>query len=409
MKLVCQKNCKREDGQVQRSFSIKEMGLVIFDDALRHMLRICKIINSKRGSALLVGVGGSGKQSLTRLSSFICKQKFFQIALTKSYSETNLKDNIKELYADAGPKDQSITFILTDAEIKSVNFLEYINNFLLIEEISGLIAKDEKDVFVLKSKTLYMKEQGKKVEDPLTRELWLYVINRIRDCLHVLLSFSSIRAKFAERVRKFSVLFSACTIDWFLPWPEEAFVSVSHSFISKEFIDYGKDDKIKSELEVHMSRVHEMVTDVCKVYFERIRRHVYVTPKSYLSFIDLYLSVYKTKYADLNDEKKNIRLGLEKLQKAAQGIAVLKEELAKEEVKLREAAKNLTNCSKNSRLKTRRLRRRQMKSEWSNRDVKIKPKRLLSKRWMLRKILHKPCLTLKNPQSRRLNYTERYQ
>ena len=85
------------------AFPSKKMGLVIFDDALRHMLRICRIINSKRGSALLVGVGGSGKHSLTRLSSFICKQKFFQIALTKSYSETNLKDNIKELYADAGP------------------------------------------------------------------------------------------------------------------------------------------------------------------------------------------------------------------------------------------------------------------------------------------------------------------
>ena len=104
-------------------------------------------------------------------------------------------------------------------------------------------------------------------------------------------------------------------------------VLVFHSFISKEFIDYGKDEKIKSELEVHMGRVHDMVTDVCKVYFERMGRHVYVTPKSYLSFIDLYLSVYKTKYA----EKMNIRLGLKKLHEAAQGIAVLKEELAKDE------------------------------------------------------------------------------
>ena len=317
----------------------KKMELVIFDDALKHMLRLCRIINSKRGSAMLVGVGGSGKQSLTKLSSYICKQKFFQIALTKSYTENNLKENISELYQIAGPSGGSVTFILTDAEIKSENFLEYFNSFLSTGEIAGLMAKDEKDVFALESKTIYMKEQGKKGEDPQTRELWLYAINRVRDCLHIVLSFSPVGNKFAERARKFPALFNACTIDWFLPWPEEALVSVSNSFLSEFGVDTGGDDKIKSELENHMGKVHLMVTEVCLLYFERMRRHVYVTPKSYLSFIDLYRSVYKTKYDDLNTEEKNIRLGLDKLKEAAEGIAILKEDLAKEEVKLGEAAK----------------------------------------------------------------------
>ena len=116
--------------------------------------------------------------------------------------------------------------------------------------------------------------------------------------------------------------------------------------------------KLNKELENHMGKVHDMVTDVCKIYFERMRRYVYVTPKSYLSFIDLYLSVYKTKYTDLNSEEKNIRLGLEKLQEAAQGIAVLKEELAKEEVKLGEAAKKTDKLLKELEVENQKAKKK---------------------------------------------------
>lgn len=39
----------------------KQMNLVIFDDALKHLLRLTRIVNSPGGNILLVGVGGSGK------------------------------------------------------------------------------------------------------------------------------------------------------------------------------------------------------------------------------------------------------------------------------------------------------------------------------------------------------------
>lgn len=69
-----------------------------------------------------------------------------------------------------------------------------------------------------------------------------------------------------------------------------------------------------------------------------MRRYVYVTPKSYLSFIDQYKQVYQTKFDGLNLEEQNIRKGLDRLKEAAEGVEVLKGDLKIEDAKLKEAS-----------------------------------------------------------------------
>jgi dynein heavy chain len=96
--------------------------MVFFMDAMEHISRIARMIRQDRGNALLVGVGGTGKQSLTRLASHICGYKCFQIELARGYNYQSFHDDLKKLYEQAGVKNENTVFLFTDTQV-ILNFI----------------------------------------------------------------------------------------------------------------------------------------------------------------------------------------------------------------------------------------------------------------------------------------------
>ena len=65
-----------------------------------------------RGNAMLVGVGGSGRQSLARLASHIAGIGVFVIEITKQYRLIEWRDDMKRLFEITGVSPNCIIDLL---------------------------------------------------------------------------------------------------------------------------------------------------------------------------------------------------------------------------------------------------------------------------------------------------------
>ncbi|XP_021113900.1 dynein heavy chain 6, axonemal [Heterocephalus glaber] len=285
----------------------KEVKLVFFQDAIEHVSRIARMIRQERGNALLVGVGGTGKQSLTRLAAHICGYKCLQIELTRGYNYDTFHEDLRKLYKMAGIEDRNMVFLFTDTQIVVEEFLEDINNILNSGEVPNLFEKDELEQ-ILAATRPKAKEFG--ISEGNRDEVFQYFISRVRQKLHIVLCMSPVGEAFRSRCRMFPSLVNCCTIDWFVQWPREALLSVSKTFFSTV---EAASEELKEKLSLMCVNVHLSVSQMADRYYAELRRRYYTTPTSYLELINLYLSMLAEKRKQLVSARDRVKNGLTKL------------------------------------------------------------------------------------------------
>ena len=351
------------------SVSETPMHLILFDFAISHLTRIVRILLIPGGHGLLVGMGGSGRQSLTKLSAHIAGTCLVQFEISSGYGRTEWKEDLRTMLTKCGTapeaEDGSTTFLLTDTQIIDDLFIADVNSLLSSGEVPMLFTPAERDMISEKMRPIAMNNNlelvssGKKnvhvfclfynyfqlliklfstsnfhFQSPV--ELFQYFIQTVKKRLHVVLCFSPVGELLRRAIRKMPSVISCCSLNWFTAWPKSALTSVSMSMLKEiPFQDSNINQITTTASDIRMkcaNHCQQFFTDTSLLsdrFTVETRRKQYVTPLSYLELLSTYKTLLEKKREYILNEKRRYEIGLEQLSKAENAVSVMQEKLEK--------------------------------------------------------------------------------
>ncbi|XP_065136472.1 cytoplasmic dynein 2 heavy chain 1 [Paramisgurnus dabryanus] len=320
----------------------RELDILLFPEVLDYMSRINRVLSSPGGSLLLAGRSGVGRRTATSVVSHMHGATLFTPKISRSYSLKHFKSDLKTVMQLAAVDGQQVVLLLEDHQFVHPSFLEMVNSLLSSGEVPGLYSTEELEPLLSS-----LKDQAS--QDSFTAPILNYFSHRVQQNLHVVLIMDCTNEHFTINCESNPAVYRKCSVQWMEGWSDSSMRKIPEMLLSR----IGEDEKNgerkkKKTLHADLYRSFLMIHESCREFG--------ATPSQYLSFLQVYQSIYSSKRKELTKKQQHLQAGVAKLneakalvdelkRRAAEQSSLLKTKQAEADAALQEITLSMQNAS----------------------------------------------------------------
>ena len=293
---------------------------------LDHVARINRVLTAPGGSLLLSGRSGVGRRSALLLVAHSLQIEIISPHISRTYDVKHFKNDLKAVMQQAGVEGKEVILLLQDYQVVDTSFLELLNSLLSAGEIPGLYSSDELEP-ILSPLRDQMLQEG------FRGSLLSYFCHRVKTNLHIVLIMDSTTGSLTAWCQTNPAFYTSCSFQSMEGWSDHSMLQVSRMFLQASNTTQVLKPLISDSHEDTMSSSDELIKAFLYIH-ETCKTFNGSTPRSYITFLKTYQSVYQSRKDKIQKNQDHLQAGVSKLNEATSLVDMLKEKAAKQQVLL---------------------------------------------------------------------------